>query len=76
MKNIEHTYNPSYSGGRAQDDHGSGPGKKKFVRTHLNQEKLIFIVCTCYPSYVGNVNRRIAVQVCPEHTCKNLFKIN
>jgi hypothetical protein len=51
-KKKAHAYNPRYSGGRGQEDHS--------LRTEPTwSNKLSVVVCTCIPSYVGDIVRRI-----------------
>jgi hypothetical protein len=52
---VVHTYNPSCSGGRDQEDHCSQlVGTKKISETPISTNKKLGVVqCTCHPSYAG-----------------------
>jgi hypothetical protein len=34
---------------------------KKFLRYHLNQQKLDMMVCTCHLNYAGSINRIVVL---------------
>jgi hypothetical protein len=53
-----HTYNPSYLGGKDQEDLHSRTAQHFLVRPHVNQQKAGQVVGTCHPSFVGGINRR------------------
>jgi hypothetical protein len=48
---------------------------KKFARPHLNHKKLGMMVCACFPSYTGGVNRRIKVQTGPNIKLDHIAKV-
>jgi hypothetical protein len=71
---VAHVYNPSYSGGRGQEDHGSRLAqvkKKKIART-ISTNKLGMMVHAYKPSYMGDTGRRIVVQAWPGKKHKTL----
>jgi hypothetical protein len=64
---MAHTYNPSYSGGRDQENHGSRPTGKKFIRPHFQPMAGHGGVCgPAIPAIWGNINRGITVQAGPD----------
>jgi hypothetical protein len=66
--------NPSYSGSRDQEDHGSRPvWARKFTRPHLNKE-LGMVVCACHPGYPGSINRNIPGLRWAGHKSETLYK--
>jgi hypothetical protein len=50
--------------GKDLEDHGWRPvWEKKFTRDSFSaNKKLGMVACTCYGHYIGNVNKKIAVQ--------------
>jgi hypothetical protein len=71
---LAHTCNPSYSGGRDQEDRSSNSLQaKKLVRPQLHK-KLGMMVCTCDPSYTGGITRRTVVQASLEENVKHYLK--
>jgi hypothetical protein len=54
-----------------QGDLGLKPAQAK---THLNQKNLGVMMCTCHPSYMGSINRKIVIQARLRHKHKTLFK--
>jgi hypothetical protein len=60
---VTEDYNPSYSEGEDGEDQSSKSARAKISRDPIStNKKLDMVVCTCHPSYVGIVNRRITVQ--------------
>jgi hypothetical protein len=62
---VDHSCNPSYSGGKDQEDHCLKPAWAK------SQPGVV--VHTCYPSFREGVNR-VAVQTSPRQKCESLSK--
>jgi hypothetical protein len=58
---VAHTYNPSYSGGRDQEDHGSKP-----VRANSSQHYLEKILHT-HKKKVGRVAQGISPEFKPQY---------
>jgi hypothetical protein len=60
---MVYTCNPSYSGGRDQEDFGSSTAqaKKKVSEISTNKLDMDMVVCTCNPSYMGAISRRTEV---------------
>jgi hypothetical protein len=52
-------FNHSYSGGGDQEDHGLRPSQAKSLHELISSSG--WLVCSCHPSYVGGINRRIKV---------------
>jgi hypothetical protein len=49
---VARAYNPSYSGGRDQEDYGSGQLRQKVCETPSHLIKMLgTVVHTCHPSY-------------------------
>jgi hypothetical protein len=57
---VAHTCNPTYSGGRDQEDLCMRPAQAKSQPAHISINKLM--VGACNPSYEGSINKRIEVQ--------------
>jgi hypothetical protein len=58
---VAHTSNPSYLGGRDQEDSGLRPAQgKKLVRLHLNKW-LGLVGCAFHLCYAGSLNRCVVV---------------
>jgi hypothetical protein len=54
---VGQAYNPSYSGGRDQEDHGLRPAQVKSSQDSMStNEKLGMVACVCHPSYAGRIN--------------------
>jgi hypothetical protein len=63
---VAYFCNPSYSGGRDQEDHSLRPVQAKNLQGPIStNEKLSVVMHTCHPSYVGSTNKRIVVQARP-----------
>jgi hypothetical protein len=58
---VVHTCNPSYVGGRDQEDRGLRPAPAKSYQDPILPHQLGMVVCPCHPSYVGDLNRRTVV---------------
>jgi hypothetical protein len=56
---VVKAYNPSYSGGRNQEDCDSTTDSKPTIST---KKRLGVMVCACHLNYTGSINRRIVVQ--------------
>jgi hypothetical protein len=71
---VAHTCNPSYSGGKDQEDQGSRPAWAK-SKIPYQQKKLGMVACASYPSYVGSISRIVA-QTCPGKNVRPHLKNN
>jgi hypothetical protein len=58
---VAYIYNISYSGGRDQEDHGSRPAEARSLQDPISINKQGVVVCTCDPSYTGDINWRIMI---------------
>jgi hypothetical protein len=69
--------NPSYSGGRDQENEGLTLAQVKSRQDPILTNKLGVMALTCHPSYTGGINRGIVVHVKPGKKWEILFeKIN
>jgi hypothetical protein len=61
---VAHKYNSSYSGGRDQKECGLRPVRAKHLQESISTNKLVMVVYTNHPSYMGGggINRRPAQQ--------------
>jgi hypothetical protein len=59
---MSYTCNPSYSGGRDQEDHSSKPANNLRNPISTNEKLGTVAACACHPNYPGSVNRRVTVQ--------------
>jgi hypothetical protein len=65
-RNVAHTCNLSYSGSGNWENQGSRPAQAKSSQHPISSNtKLSLVLCACYLSYMGNVNRRIEVRPNP-----------
>jgi hypothetical protein len=55
---VVHTSNPSYLEGRDWEDCGL---RQKVHKTPFSINKLVMVVETIHPSYLGGINRRVVV---------------
>jgi hypothetical protein len=53
--------NPSYLGGGYQEDHGSRRVLPKSFQDPISTNELDMVACTCNPTYVGVIGRRITI---------------
>jgi hypothetical protein len=67
---VAHAYNPSYSGGRDQEDHSlwaASVGRgKEFTRLISIIKKIGMVAPNRYPSYTGSIRRKIMVLTRPD----------
>jgi hypothetical protein len=61
---VAHAYNPSYLGGRYQEDHSSRPGRAESLWNLISTNKLdvVEVEHIYNTNYVGGVNKKIIVQ--------------
>jgi hypothetical protein len=58
---VAHARIPSYEGGRDQED-DSRPVRQKVSETRISTNNPSMVACTCHPSTMGGIGRRISVQ--------------
>jgi hypothetical protein len=73
---VTHIYNPSSPGSGDWKDHSSRPAWVKSSRDSISTNRSYVMVPACYPSYMGSVNRNIAVQAGPGIKTKSYRKNN
>jgi hypothetical protein len=62
-EHMVHACNPSYSGGRDQEDFNLRLAHTNSYQDPIStNKKLAAVVCTCHPSYTESLNRRITIQ--------------
>jgi hypothetical protein len=59
---VAHVCNPSYLGGREQEDRSLRPAPAKSLPDTISTNKFGVVAHTCYPSNVGSGSKRISVQ--------------
>jgi hypothetical protein len=60
---VVHACNPSYSGGRDQDNCGLRPAQAKSLRdTPISTNKPGVVACACHLSCLGSINEKIVLQ--------------
>jgi hypothetical protein len=62
LEPVAHAYNPSYLGGRDQEDHGSRPGLAKSSWYSISTNDWLLLCTPAIPAIEGSTNRRIAAQ--------------
>jgi hypothetical protein len=59
---VVHSCNPSYSGSRDNEVHGSRKAQTKVLQVPAKPLKAEWGVCACHLNYEGSVKRRILVR--------------